>query len=325
MVVNEFTMQSLKHTHVISCTCGTHTCCSSKKRSIHETNYQISWNSHNDDLYCFPLSISSAEDNLSIGFCLKCNYVFLTDDQVFTQHAAAPPPAPATAAAQAQPAASRSMLPKASQSGLRPPGFSSSRHPASRLAAFGFVRSSSVSSVSSAHSADSTQSDPCRTAHRESTSYTSDPTFHFEAFFFFFFTCWYFPVSLLNHYIMSTLLSSHYCFYCLSSSMCSPYEYSLHKYPPPTFIMLYFAFSFWAPPHLKCNLLPVFPYTSSMSCSFMEHILYFTCTRTQYNVCFQQYNVGDLTTLIAFIYCVLFDLFVNFSHMIDPISGRNIS
>ncbi|XP_070700151.1 microtubule-associated tumor suppressor candidate 2 [Pempheris klunzingeri] len=85
-----------------------------------------------------------------------------TDDQVFTHHAPAPPPAQATAAAQSQAAASRSLLPKASQSGLRPPGFSSSRLPAGRLAAFGFVRSSSVSSVSSAHSADSTQSDPCR-------------------------------------------------------------------------------------------------------------------------------------------------------------------
>ncbi|KAG8007966.1 Microtubule-associated tumor suppressor candidate 2 [Nibea albiflora] len=87
-----------------------------------------------------------------------------TDDQVFTHHAPAAP-SPATAAAQPQVAASRSLLPKASQSGLRPPGFSSSRLPAGRLAAFGFVRSSSVSSVSSAHSADSTQSDPCRTAH----------------------------------------------------------------------------------------------------------------------------------------------------------------
>ncbi|XP_045896764.1 microtubule-associated tumor suppressor candidate 2 [Micropterus dolomieu] len=84
------------------------------------------------------------------------------DDQVFTHHSPAPAAAPATAAAQPQAAASRSLLPKASQSGLRPPGFSSSRLPAGRLAAFGFVRSSSVSSVSSAHSADSTQSDPCR-------------------------------------------------------------------------------------------------------------------------------------------------------------------
>ncbi|XP_047183226.1 microtubule-associated tumor suppressor candidate 2 isoform X2 [Scophthalmus maximus] len=94
-----------------------------------------------------------------------------TDDQVFTQHA----PAPATAAAQPQSAASRSLLPKASQTGLRPPGFSSSRHPAGRLAAFGFIRSSSVSSVTSAHSADSTQSDPCRTAHRLSVSEEPPP------------------------------------------------------------------------------------------------------------------------------------------------------
>ncbi|XP_051256744.1 microtubule-associated tumor suppressor candidate 2 isoform X2 [Dicentrarchus labrax] len=93
------------------------------------------------------------------------------DDQVFTHHH--PAPSPATAAAQPQAAASRSLLPKASQSGLRPPGFSSSRLPAGRLAAFGFVRSSSVSSVSSA---DSTQSDPCRTAHRLSVS--EDPPLH---------------------------------------------------------------------------------------------------------------------------------------------------
>ncbi|KAM9846657.1 microtubule-associated tumor suppressor candidate 2 [Aulostomus maculatus] len=91
-------------------------------------------------------------------------------DEVFTHHA----PAPATAQPQAIP--SRSLLPKASQSGLRPPGFSSSRLPAGRLAAFGFVRSSSVSSVSSAHSADSTQSDPCRTAHRLSVS--EEPPLH---------------------------------------------------------------------------------------------------------------------------------------------------
>ncbi|KAM7374386.1 hypothetical protein PAMP_007044 [Pampus punctatissimus] len=84
-----------------------------------------------------------------------------------------------TVAASAQPQAvvSQSLLPKTSQSGLRPPGFSSSsRHPAGRLAAFGFVRSSSVSSVSSAHSADSTQSDPCRTAHRLSVS--EEPPLH---------------------------------------------------------------------------------------------------------------------------------------------------
>lgn len=87
-------------------------------------------------------------------------------------------PAPtATAAAQPQAAASKSLLPKASQSGLRPPGFSSSRAAAGRLAAFGFVRSSSVSSVTSAHSADSTQSDPCRAAHRKFTRYRKNQTF----------------------------------------------------------------------------------------------------------------------------------------------------
>ncbi|XP_037603678.1 microtubule-associated tumor suppressor candidate 2 isoform X1 [Sebastes umbrosus] len=100
-----------------------------------------------------------------------------TDDQVFTYHAPPPPPAPAAAAAvQPQAVASRSLLPKASQSGLRPPGFCSSRLPAGRLAAFGFVRSSSVSSASSVHSADSTQSDSCRTAHRLSVS--EEPPLH---------------------------------------------------------------------------------------------------------------------------------------------------
>ncbi|KAJ4929842.1 hypothetical protein JOQ06_018863 [Pogonophryne albipinna] len=86
-----------------------------------------------------------------------------TEDEVFTH--LAPPPAPVSAAAQPQAVASRSLMPKVSQSGLRPPGFSSSRLPAGRLAAFGFVRSSSVSSASSAHSAESSQSDSCRTAH----------------------------------------------------------------------------------------------------------------------------------------------------------------
>ncbi|XP_056593176.1 microtubule-associated tumor suppressor candidate 2 isoform X1 [Triplophysa dalaica] len=56
--------------------------------------------------------------------------------------------------------AAKSLLPKPAQSGLRPPGYS--RLPPARLAAFGFVRSSSVSSVSSNHSTDSTQSDPYR-------------------------------------------------------------------------------------------------------------------------------------------------------------------
>ncbi|CAN9501366.1 unnamed protein product [Ophioblennius macclurei] len=98
-----------------------------------------------------------------------------TDEEVFIKHQSAPQPA-AVAAGQAQGSTSRSLLPKVSQSGLRAPGFSSSRLPAGRLAAFGFVRSSSVSSVSSAHSADSTQSDPCRTAHRLSVS--EEPPLH---------------------------------------------------------------------------------------------------------------------------------------------------
>ncbi|XP_041114673.1 microtubule-associated tumor suppressor candidate 2-like isoform X2 [Polyodon spathula] len=52
----------------------------------------------------------------------------------------------------------RSILPKPGHSGLRPPGYSCL--PAAKLAAFGFVRSSSVSSVSSNQSNDSNQSDP---------------------------------------------------------------------------------------------------------------------------------------------------------------------
>ncbi|XP_029957680.1 microtubule-associated tumor suppressor candidate 2 [Salarias fasciatus] len=98
-----------------------------------------------------------------------------TDEEVFIKHPSAPQPA-AVATGQAQSSTSRSLLPKVSQSALRAPGFSSSRLPAGRLAAFGFVRSSSVSSVSSAHSADSSQSDPCRTAHRLSVS--EEPPLH---------------------------------------------------------------------------------------------------------------------------------------------------
>ncbi|NXL94162.1 MTUS2 protein, partial [Alectura lathami] len=64
------------------------------------------------------------------------------------------------------PNAAKSNLPKPCQSGLRPPGYS--RLPAAKLAAFGFVRSSSVSSVSSNQSNDSAQSDQSRTANRKS-------------------------------------------------------------------------------------------------------------------------------------------------------------
>ncbi|XP_028353049.1 microtubule-associated tumor suppressor candidate 2 isoform X2 [Physeter macrocephalus] len=64
--------------------------------------------------------------------------------------------------------AAKSNLPK---SGLRPPGYS--RLPAAKLAAFGFVRSSSVSSVSSTPSADSAQPEPSRLANR-STFGTED-------------------------------------------------------------------------------------------------------------------------------------------------------
>ncbi|XP_057206988.1 microtubule-associated tumor suppressor candidate 2 isoform X2 [Triplophysa rosa] len=60
------------------------------------------------------------------------------------------------------------MLPKPGQSGLRPPGFS--HLPPARLAAFGFVRSASVSSVSSNQSNDSTHSDPCRSSRPNSGS-----------------------------------------------------------------------------------------------------------------------------------------------------------
>lgn len=62
----------------------------------------------------------------------------------------------------------KSFLLKPGQSGLRPPGFST--QPAARLAAFGFVQSSSVSSVSSNQSNDSNHSDPCRLFQRESRS-----------------------------------------------------------------------------------------------------------------------------------------------------------
>ncbi|XP_048084531.1 microtubule-associated tumor suppressor candidate 2 isoform X1 [Alosa alosa] len=70
---------------------------------------------------------------------------------------------------------SKSQLPKPSLSGLRPPGYS--RLPPTRLTAFGFVRSSSVSSVSSTHSGDSVRSDPCRPALRPS-SVSDEPPFH---------------------------------------------------------------------------------------------------------------------------------------------------
>ncbi|XP_036687591.1 microtubule-associated tumor suppressor candidate 2 isoform X1 [Balaenoptera musculus] len=64
--------------------------------------------------------------------------------------------------------AAKSNLPK---SGLRPPGYS--RLPAAKLAAFGFVRSSSVTSVSSTQPADSAQPEPGRLANR-STFGTED-------------------------------------------------------------------------------------------------------------------------------------------------------
>ncbi|XP_065137731.1 microtubule-associated tumor suppressor candidate 2 isoform X1 [Paramisgurnus dabryanus] len=60
------------------------------------------------------------------------------------------------------------LIPKPGQSGLRPPGFS--HLPPAQLAAFGFVRSASVSSVSSNQSNDSTHSDPCRSSRPNSAS-----------------------------------------------------------------------------------------------------------------------------------------------------------
>ncbi|XP_034034972.1 uncharacterized protein LOC117517959 [Thalassophryne amazonica] len=92
------------------------------------------------------------------------------EDQVFTHPAAAP------VTSQPQAPASRPLLPKGSQSGLRPPGFSTNRLPPARLAAFGFVRSSSVSSASSTQSADGPQTEYSRTAHRLSVS--EDPPLH---------------------------------------------------------------------------------------------------------------------------------------------------
>ncbi|XP_040902493.1 microtubule-associated tumor suppressor candidate 2 [Toxotes jaculatrix] len=67
----------------------------------------------------------------------------------------------------------KSLLLKPGQSGLRPPGFSAL--PAARLAAFGFVRSSSVSSVSSNQSNDSSHSDPCRPSQHPSSGSDDTP------------------------------------------------------------------------------------------------------------------------------------------------------
>ncbi|XP_057563953.1 microtubule-associated tumor suppressor candidate 2 isoform X1 [Hippopotamus amphibius kiboko] len=66
--------------------------------------------------------------------------------------------------------AAKSTLPK---SGLRPPGYS--RLPAAKLAAFGFVRSSSVSSVSSTQSVDSAQPEPGRLANRSTFGAEDQP------------------------------------------------------------------------------------------------------------------------------------------------------
>ncbi|CAJ1065125.1 microtubule-associated tumor suppressor candidate 2 isoform X2 [Xyrichtys novacula] len=67
----------------------------------------------------------------------------------------------------------KSLLLKPGQSGLRPPGFSAL--PATRLATFGFVRTSSVSSVSSNQSNDSSHSDPCRSSQHPSSGSDDTP------------------------------------------------------------------------------------------------------------------------------------------------------
>ncbi|XP_071214226.1 microtubule-associated tumor suppressor candidate 2 homolog isoform X3 [Salvelinus alpinus] len=67
----------------------------------------------------------------------------------------------------------RTLLPKPGQSRLRPPGFSAL--PPARLAAFGFVRSSSVSSVSSNQTTVSNHSEPCRPSQRPSSGSDDTP------------------------------------------------------------------------------------------------------------------------------------------------------
>ncbi|KAM3874733.1 microtubule-associated tumor suppressor candidate 2-like [Diretmus argenteus] len=67
----------------------------------------------------------------------------------------------------------KSLLFKPGPSGLRAPGFSAL--PPSRLAAFGFVRSGSVSSVSSNQSNDSTHSDSCRASQHPSSGSDDTP------------------------------------------------------------------------------------------------------------------------------------------------------
>nr|XP_025852508.1 microtubule-associated tumor suppressor candidate 2 isoform X1 [Vulpes vulpes]XP_025852509.1 microtubule-associated tumor suppressor candidate 2 isoform X1 [Vulpes vulpes]XP_025852510.1 microtubule-associated tumor suppressor candidate 2 isoform X1 [Vulpes vulpes] len=93
------------------------------------------------------------------------------------------PPGPITAAASLYSSDSAADLKKASgsnaaksnlpKSGLRPPGYS--RLPAAKLAAFGFVRSSSVSSVSSTQSVDSAQPEQSRPANRSTFGNEDQP------------------------------------------------------------------------------------------------------------------------------------------------------
>ncbi|CAG12777.1 unnamed protein product, partial [Tetraodon nigroviridis] len=72
--------------------------------------------------------------------------------------------------------APKSLLLKPGQSGLRPPGFSTL--PAARLASFGFVRSSSVSSASSNQSHDGGHGDACRHAQLDPGSGADDSLLH---------------------------------------------------------------------------------------------------------------------------------------------------
>ncbi|KAL4647734.1 microtubule-associated tumor suppressor candidate 2-like [Arapaima gigas] len=58
----------------------------------------------------------------------------------------------------------KSLLPQPGHSGLRPPGFT--RLPTGRMAAFGFIRSASVSSASSHQLSDRAKGDPMRPSHR---------------------------------------------------------------------------------------------------------------------------------------------------------------
>ncbi|KAM6946082.1 microtubule-associated tumor suppressor candidate 2 [Aplochiton taeniatus] len=83
------------------------------------------------------------------------------EDPTAEQRRAGPEPSP------------KPLLTKAGATGLRPPGFAAL--PPTRLAAFGFVRSASVSSVSSGLSCESGHSDACRPSHRPGSSADDAP------------------------------------------------------------------------------------------------------------------------------------------------------